>query len=47
VDFVSLVVSMVLLMITTQSLLIGTAYAVCTGIGAVGTAFIVEEPATF
>ncbi len=47
----SLVASMVLLMKATQSLPIGTAYAVWTGIGAVGTAIlgilIFKEPATF
>jgi quaternary ammonium compound-resistance protein SugE len=46
----SLVASMVLLMKATQSLPIGTAYAVWTGIGAVGTAlmgiFVFNEPAT-
>ena len=48
---VSLVISMVLLVKATQSLPIGTAYAVWTGIGAVGTAlvgiFVFREPATF
>ncbi|MFB5944933.1 DMT family transporter [Albibacterium profundi] len=48
---VSLVVSMVLLIKATQSLPLGTAYAVWTGIGAVGTVlvgiFIFKEPATF
>lgn len=49
--FISLIVSMVLLMKATQSLPLGTAYAVWTGIGAVGTVlvgiFIFKEPATF
>ncbi len=48
---VCLVVSMVLLMQATQSLPLGTAYAVWTGIGAVGTVlmgiFVFKEPATF
>lgn len=48
---VSLILSMVLLMKATQSLPLGTAYAVWTGIGAVGTVlvgiFIFKEPATF
>ena len=48
---VSLVISMVLLVKASQSLPIGTSYAVWTGIGAVGTAiigiFIFNEPATF
>lgn len=47
---VSLVVSMVLLIKATQTLPIGTAYAVWTGIGAVGTVllgiFFFREPAT-
>lgn len=47
----SLVASMLLLMKATQSLPLGTAYAVWTGIGAVGTAlmgiFIFNEPAHF
>jgi quaternary ammonium compound-resistance protein SugE len=47
----SLVASMLLLMKATQSLPIGTAYAVWTGIGAVGTAlmgiFVFNEPASF
>jgi len=47
----SLVISMVLLMKATQTLPMGTAYAVWTGIGAVGTVligiFIFKEPATF
>jgi quaternary ammonium compound-resistance protein SugE len=45
----SLVASMLLLMKATQTLPIGTAYAVWTGIGAVGTAlmgiFVFNEPA--
>ncbi len=49
--FVCLVISMVLLMKVTQELPIGTAYAVWTGIGAVGTVllgiFVFKEPATF
>jgi quaternary ammonium compound-resistance protein SugE len=48
---VSLVISMILLVKATQTLPIGTAYAVWTGIGAVGTAlvgiFVFREPATF
>lgn len=48
---VCLSISMVLLIKVTQTLPIGTAYAVWTGIGAVGTAlagiFIFHEPATF
>ncbi len=48
---VSIVVSMVLLIKATQSLPLGTAYAVWTGIGAVGTVlvgiFVFKEPATF
>lgn len=48
---VSLIISMVLLMKATQKLPIGTAYAVWTGIGAVGTALmgilIFKEPANF
>ncbi|PWG79412.1 DMT family transporter [Pararcticibacter amylolyticus] len=48
---VSLIISMLLLMKATQTLPIGTAYAVWTGIGAVGTALvgilIFKEPATF
>ncbi len=47
----ALALSMVLLVKATQTLPIGTAYAVWTGIGAVGTAligiFIFKEPATF
>ena len=49
--FVCLTLSMVLLYKATQTLPIGTAYAVWTGIGAVGTVlvgiFIFKEPATF
>ena len=48
---VCLAVSMVLLVKVTQALPIGTAYAVWTGIGAVGTVlvgiFFFREPATF
>jgi len=48
---VSLAISMTLLIKATQELPIGTAYAVWTGIGAVGTVlvgiFIFKEPATF
>ena len=48
---VALTISMMLLVKATQSLPIGTAYAVWTGIGAVGTAlvgiFVFKEPATF
>ncbi|TXD83856.1 multidrug efflux SMR transporter [Subsaximicrobium wynnwilliamsii] len=48
---VCLIVSMSLLVRVTQELPIGTAYAVWTGIGAVGTVligiFIFKEPATF
>ena len=47
---VCLVVSMILLIKVTQVLPIGTAYAVWTGIGAVGTVlvgiFVFKEPAT-
>lgn len=47
----ALIVSMILLVKATQTLPIGTAYAVWTGIGAVGTAivgiFVFKEPATF
>ncbi|SFD24098.1 quaternary ammonium compound-resistance protein SugE [Chitinophaga sp. CF118] len=47
----SLVASMLLLMKATQTLPLGTAYAVWTGIGAVGTTlmgiFIFNEPAHF
>lgn len=48
---IALFVSMGLLIKATQTLPIGTAYAVWTGIGAVGTVlvgiFIFKEPATF
>jgi len=48
---ITLTVSMVLLVKATQTLPIGTAYAVWTGIGAVGTAIvgivIFKDPATF
>lgn len=48
---VALTVSMVLLVKATQTLPIGTAYAVWTGIGAVGTVLVgilvFKEPATF
>jgi quaternary ammonium compound-resistance protein SugE len=49
--FVSLVISMILLVKASQALPIGTAYAVWTGIGAVGTALMgilfFNDPATF
>lgn len=49
--FISLTLSMVLLMKAAQHLPLGTAYAVWTGIGAVGTVlvgiFVFKEPATF
>lgn len=49
--FVTLCISMVLLVKATQFLPIGTAYAVWTGIGATGTALlgilVFKEPATF
>ena len=49
--FVTVTISMILLMKATQTLPIGTAYAVWTGIGAVGTVivgiFIFKEPASF
>ncbi len=49
--FVALGISMGLLIKATQILPIGTAYAVWTGIGAVGTVlvgiFVFKEPATF
>lgn len=49
--FVSIIISMLLLIKATQELPIGTAYAVWTGIGAAGTViigiFIFKEPATF
>jgi len=48
---VSLTISMALLIKATQTLPIGTAYAVWTGIGAVGTVlvgiFVFKEPTTF
>lgn len=48
---VALVISMALLVKATQTLPIGTAYAVWTGIGAVGTVlvgiFLFHEPASF
>jgi quaternary ammonium compound-resistance protein SugE len=48
---VALTASMVLLMKAIQALPIGTAYAVWTGVGAVGTIlvgiFVFKEPATF
>ncbi len=48
---ICLAISMYLLMKATQTLPIGTAYAVWTGIGAVGTVilgiFLFKEPATF
>lgn len=48
---VTLTVSMLLLIKATQTLPIGTAYAVWTGVGAVGTVligiFVFKEPATF
>lgn len=48
---VALTISMVLLIKATQTLPIGTAYAVWTGIGAVGTVLVgilvFKEPATF
>ncbi len=49
--FIALTISMILLVKATQTLPIGTAYAVWTGIGAVGTVLIgilvFKEPATF
>ncbi|HTN07819.1 multidrug efflux SMR transporter [Agriterribacter sp.] len=49
--FVCLAISMYLLVKATQTLPIGTAYAVWTGIGAVGTAlvgiFLFKDPADF
>ena len=49
--FVTLTLSMALLVKATQTLPIGTAYAVWTGIGAVGTVligiFVFKEPTTF
>lgn len=48
---VALFISMVLLIKATQTLPIGTAYAIWTGIGAVGTVlvgiFVFKEPASF
>lgn len=48
---IALIISMVLLVKATQTLPIGTAYAVWTGIGAAGTAllgiFVFKEPANF
>lgn len=48
---ISLTISMLLLMKATQTLPIGTAYAVWTGIGAVGTALVgilfFKDPVTF
>ena len=48
---VTLAISMALLIKATQTLPIGTAYAVWTGIGAIGTVligiFVFNEPATF
>ncbi len=48
---VSLTISMILLVKATQTLPIGTAYAVWTGIGAVGTVlvgiFVFDEPTDF
>ena len=48
---IALIISMLLLIKATQTLPIGTAYAVWTGIGAVGTTllgiFIFKEPADF
>ena len=47
----TLIISMILLIKATQTLPIGTSYAVWTGIGAVGTVlvgiFVFKEPATF
>ncbi len=47
----ALIISMTLLIKATQTLPIGTAYSIWTGIGAVGTVlvgiFIFKEPATF
>ena len=49
--FISLAISMILLYKATQTLPIGTAYAVWTGIGALGTVvvgiLIFKEPVTF
>lgn len=48
---IALSISMILLLKATQTLPIGTAYAVWTGIGAVGTVlvgiFVFKEPASF
>ncbi|MCH7401815.1 DMT family transporter [Belliella kenyensis] len=48
---VALTISMILLIKVTQTLPLGTAYAVWTGIGAVGTVlvgiFVFKEPVTF
>ncbi|MBS1745264.1 MAG: multidrug efflux SMR transporter [Bacteroidetes bacterium] len=48
---IALIISMVLLIKATQTLPIGTAYAVWTGIGAVGTVilgiFVFKEPSNF
>ena len=48
---IALTISMTLLIKATQSIPIGTAYAVWTGVGAVGTVlvgiFVFKEPATF
>lgn len=48
---ITLTISMMLLIKATQTLPIGTAYAVWTGVGAVGTVlvgiFVFKEPATF
>lgn len=48
---ISVVISMALLIKATQTLPLGTAYAVWTGIGAVGTVlvgiFVFKEPASF
>lgn len=48
---ITLTISMTLLIKATQTLPIGTAYAIWTGIGAVGTVlvgiFVFKEPATF
>jgi quaternary ammonium compound-resistance protein SugE len=48
---IALIISMALLIKVTQTLPIGTAYAIWTGIGAAGTVligiFVFKEPATF
>lgn len=48
---ITLIISMILLVKATQNLPIGTAYAVWTGIGAVGTVllgiFVFKEPTSF